>query len=81
MLIFFSLIVCETKYKSIHGEVVKILNAKQMFQRLQTALAQVKAGNTSGNLLNNIRQIIYSLHWPKEITIKVCNNTMNSIKV
>ena len=62
MLIFFSLIVCETKYKSIHGEVVKILNAKQMFQRLQTALAQVKAGNTSGNLLNDIRQIIYSLH-------------------
>ena len=62
MLIFFSLIVCETKYKSIHGEVVKILNAKQMFQRLQTALAQVKAGNTSGNLLNDIRRIIYSLH-------------------
>ena len=62
MLIFLSLIVCETKYKSIHGEVVKILNAKQMFQRLQTALAQVKAGNTSGNLLNDIRQIIYSLH-------------------
>ena len=62
MLIFFSLIVCETKYKSIHGEVVKILTAKQMFQRLQTALAQVKAGNTSGNLLNDIRQIIYSLH-------------------
>ena len=62
MLIFFSLIACETKYKSIHGEVVKILTAKQMFQRLQTALAQVKAGNTSGNLLNDIRQIIYSLH-------------------
>ena len=32
-----------------------------MFQRLLTALAQVKAGNTSENLLNEIRRIIYSL--------------------
>ena len=31
-----------------------------MFQRLPIALAQVKAGNTSGNLLKEIRQIIYS---------------------
>ena len=81
MLIFFCLIVCEIKYKSIHGEVVKILTPKQMFQRLQTTPAQVKAGNTSGNLLNDIRQMIYSLYWAKEITIKVCNNIMNSIKL
>ena len=31
-----------------------------MFQRSPIALAQVKAGNTSGNLLQEIRQIIYS---------------------
>ena len=35
---------------------------KQMLQRLPIALAQVKAGDTSENLLNEIRQIIYSAH-------------------
>ena len=29
-----------------------------MLQRLQIALAQVKAGNNSENLLNEIRQIV-----------------------
>ena len=44
------------------------------------ALAQVKAGgNTSENLINEIRQIIHSLYQAKEITKKVYNNTMNSI--
>ena len=52
-----------------------------MFQRLPIALAQVKAGNTSENLLNEIRQIIYSLYRAKEITKKVYNNIMNSIKL
>ena len=52
-----------------------------MLQRLPAALAQVNAGNTSENLLNEIRQIIYSLYWAKEITKKVYNNIMNSIKL
>ena len=38
---------------------LKILTPKQMLQRLPIALVQVKAGNTSENLLNEIRQIIY----------------------
>ena len=42
-----------------------------MLQRFPVALAQVKAGNTSENLLNEIRQIIYSLHREKEVTKKV----------
>ena len=45
-----------------------------MFQRLPIALAQVKAGNNSQNLLNEIRQIIYSLYQSKEITKKVYNS-------
>ena len=57
------------------------LTLKQMLQRLPIALAQVKAGNTSENLLNEIRQIIYSLYRAKEITKKVYNNIMNSIKL
>ena len=36
-----------------------------MLQRLTRALAQVKAGNTSEHLLNEIRQVIYSLYWAK----------------
>ena len=54
---------------------------KQSLQRLSIALARVKAGNISENLLNEIRRIIYSLHWTKEITKKVYNNTINSIKL
>ena len=52
-----------------------------MLQRLPIALAHVKAGKTSDNLLNEIRKIIYSLYRAKEITKKVYNNIMNSIKV
>ena len=77
----FSRIVSEAKYKTKYGEVLKILTPKQMFQRLPIALAQVKADNTSGNLLNEIRQMIYFFYREKEITKKVLNNIMNSIKV
>ena len=52
-----------------------------MLQRLPVALAQVKAGNTSGNLLNEVRKIIYSLYQTKEINKKVYNNIINSIKL
>ena len=52
-----------------------------MLERLLIALALVKAANTSENLLNEIRQIIYSLYQSKEITKKVYNNIMNSIKL
>ena len=58
---------------------LKIFTPKQMLQRLPIALAQVKAGNFSQNLLNEIRQIIYSLYQSKEITKKVCNNIIKSL--
>ena len=64
----------ETKEKGL-----KILTPKQMIQRLPIALAQVKAGNNSENLLNEIQQIIYSLYQSKEITKKVCNNLIKSL--
>ena len=62
------------------GKGLKIISPKQMLQRSPIALAQVKAGNTSKNLLNEIRQII-SLYQEKEITKKVYNNMTNSIKL
>ena len=52
-----------------------------MLQRLPIALAQVRAGNTSEKLLNEIRQIIYSFYREKEVTKKVYNNIMSSIKL
>ena len=52
-----------------------------MLKTLSIALSQVKAGNTSENLLNEIRQIIYSLYRPKKVTKKVYNNIMNSINL
>ena len=45
----------------------KILTPKQMLQRLPIAFAQVKAGNTSENLLNVIRQIKYSSYQARKI--------------
>ena len=63
------------------GTGLKILTPNQMLKRLPIALAQIKAGNNSGSLLNEIRQIVYSLYRSKEITKKVYNNVINSIKV
>ena len=50
-----------------------------MLQRLPIAFTQVKTGNTSENLLNEIRKNIYSLYQANEITEKVYYNIMNSI--
>ena len=63
------------------SERLKILTPNQMLKRLPIALAQVKAGNNSEVLLNEIRQIVYSLYRSKEITKKVYNNIINSIEV
>ena len=54
--------VYKAAYDSKHGKRLKILSPKQMHKRLPIALAQVKAGNTSKSLLNEIRQIICSLY-------------------
>ena len=63
------------------NKMLKILTPNQMLKRLPIALAQVKAGNNSESLLNEIRQIFYSLYRSKEITKKVYNNMINSVKV
>ena len=52
-----------------------------MIQRLLIVLAQVKAGNTSENLLNEIRKILCSLYQTKQIIKKLYNNKMNFIKL
>ena len=69
----------ETGILNTDNSKLKMLTPKQMLQRLPKALAQVKVGNNSENLLNEMRQIIYSLYQVKEITKKVCNNLMKSL--
>ena len=71
----------EAKYQAKYGEGLKILTPKQMFQRLPIALAQVKAGNNSKNVLNEIRQVVYSLYQSKKITKKVYDNIIKSIQI
>ena len=63
------------------GTGLKILTPNQMLKRLRIALAQIKAGNNSESLLNEIRQIVYYLYRSKKITKKVYNNKIHSIKV
>ena len=50
-----------------------------MLQQLPIALAQVKAGNNSQNLLNEITHIVYSLYQSNEKTKKVYNKIINSL--
>ena len=62
------------------GTGLKILTSNQMLKILPIALAQIKAGNNSESLLNEIRQIVHSLYGSKEITKKVYNNIIKSNK-
>ena len=71
----------DARKNETEGKGLKILTPKQMLQRLPIALAQVKAGNNSESLLNEIRQIVYSLYQSKQITKKVYNNIIKSINV
>ena len=64
----------------IHGKGIKILPPKQMIPRLPIAISQVKAINTSENLLSEIGQVIYSFYQVNKITKKLYNNIINSIQ-
>ena len=68
-------------YQTKQGTGLKILTPKQMLQRLPIALVQIKAGNNSGSLLNEIRQIVYYLHQSNEISKNVYNNIIKSIQL
>ena len=70
----------ESKQNKTEGKGLKILTPKQMLEGLPIALTQVKAGNNSESLLNQIRQILYSLYQSKQITKTVYNNLIKSIQ-
>ena len=68
-------------YESKQRTTLKKLTPKQMLQRLPIALAQIKAGNNSESLLNEIRQIVYSLYQSKQIAKEVYNNIIKSVRI
>ena len=75
-----------TKFKSagilnLDHSRLKVLTPKQMLQRLPITLAQAKAGNNSESILNEIRQIVFSLYQSKQINKKVYNNIIKSINI
>ena len=64
------------------GKGLKILTPQQMLSRLPITLAQLKAGNNSEKLKNEIRQLLYSLCHSKNMTKQVYNKLhMNQIKI
>ena len=61
------------------GKGIKILTPNQMLSRLPISLAQLKAGNNSEKLKNEIRQLLYSLYRSKNMTKQVYNNLIKHI--
>ena len=75
----FSSMILKAKRKAIEGEKLKMLTPKKTLQRLPIAFAQVK-GNNLENLLNEIRQIVYSFYQSKEIIKKVYKLYLRALK-
>ena len=61
------------------GKGLKILTPDQMLSRLPITLAQLKAGNNSEKLKNEIRQLLYSLYRSRNMTKQVYNNLIKYI--
>ena len=68
-------------YKTKKGTGLKILPPRHMYQRLPIAVAQLKSDNNSGSLLNEMRQTVYALYQSNEITKKVYNSIIKSIRI
>ena len=60
--------ILELNSKKESGKGLKILTPNQMLSRLPITLAQLKAGNNSEKLKNEIRQLLYSLYRSKKLT-------------
>ena len=71
--------ILELNDKIQSGKGLKILTPDQMLIILPVSLAQLKAGNNSEKLTNEIRQILYSLYRSKKLTKTIYNNLINTI--
>ena len=61
------------------GKGLKILTPQQMFTRFPILLAQIKAGNNSQKLKNEVRQLLYFLYRSKKISKTVYKNLIATI--
>ena len=61
------------------GHGLKILTAGQMLCRLPISLAQLKSGNNSEKLKNELRQLLYSLYRSKKLTKKIYKSLIDII--
>ena len=50
-----------------------------MLSRLSLSLAQLKAGDSSKKLKNEIRQVLHSLYKSKKLSKTIYNNLINAI--
>ena len=69
----------EQKQKKIEGKGLKILTPSEMLSRLPIFLAQLKAGNNSEKLKNEIRQLLYSLYRSRKLTKQIYKSLINII--
>ena len=67
------------KHQNKIGQVLKILTPQQMLSRLPISLTQIKAGNNSQKLKNEIRQLLYSLYRSKKLSKTIYKHLMNAI--
>ena len=65
--------------QNLIGKGLIILMPSQMLSRLPVSLAQLKAGNNSENLKNEIRQLLYALYRSKNMSKQVYNNLIKHI--
>ena len=71
--------ILEFNNKIQSGKRLKILTPDQMLSRLRITLDQLKAGNNSKKLKNEIRQLLYSLYRSKELTKQLYKSLIDII--
>ena len=71
--------ILELNSKKQLGQGLKILTPNQMLSRLPITLAQLKAGNNSEKLKNEIRQLLYSLYRSKKLTKQLYKSLVDII--
>ena len=62
------------------GKGLKLLTPNQMLSRVPITLAQLKAGNNSEKLKNEMRQLLYSLYRSKKLTKEIYKSLINIIQ-
>ena len=67
------------EWRNQPGKGLKILTPDQMLSRLPITLAQSKVENNSQKLINEIRQLLYSLYRSKKLTKTIYNHLINAI--